>query len=145
MIRNAQGRLSHSSPYTSATQSRAGRWFGGEPSFGPRILCVSLFYVIDTGSTRSGARNEPGDCLSTLHPCSALAMPIYPVHNWGCDSVTDDRWILFTDDKMITLYQSGVEWIHLRKNWRDREGGGELGRGISQDVQLSDCVCGPQV
>jgi len=44
-------------------------------------VCVSLFYVIDTGST--GSREQSGgehwDCLSTLHPYSDTGCADLPV------------------------------------------------------------------
>jgi len=41
-------------------------------------LCVSLFYVIDTGSIGSRARIEMGVTYLPFALAQTLAMPIYP-------------------------------------------------------------------
>jgi hypothetical protein len=45
-------------------------------------VCVSLFYVIDTGSIGSRARIEMGVTYLPFALAQTLAMPIYPYPYW---------------------------------------------------------------
>ena len=58
----------------ASSYSEMGR-FGTVYSLSPHFVsvCVSLFEVIDTGST--GSRGRPGDCLSTPRPLSDAGCP----------------------------------------------------------------------
>ena len=59
------------------------------------LVCVSLFYVIDTGSIRPRARipGEPNWGLPIYPPplAQTLAMPIYPYPYWEPQS-TSGLW-----------------------------------------------------